>query len=101
MAEKIYKEKIKKILISRTDNIGDVILTLPLISECKSYFTSAKLVLLTKSVVKDLLMGYEDIDEFIFIDDFKIILVYSKNNGLSVLILFFSLPRLSLAVIFF
>ncbi len=102
MAEKIYKEKIKKILISRTDNIGDVILTLPLISECKSYFTSAKLVLLTKSVVKDLLMGYEDIDEFIFIDDFKNnIGLFKKIRSECFDIVFSVYPRLSLAVIFF
>lgn len=65
------KDEIKKILISRTDNIGDIILTLPLISECRRLFRNSRITFLTNSVIKDLLEGYEGIDEFIYYDELQ------------------------------
>lgn len=60
--------KIKKILITRTDKLGDVILTLPLISETKRIFNYANVYFLVNSFVNDLLKNYEDIDELNFYD---------------------------------
>lgn len=70
MAERIDKSLIKNILVTRTDKLGDVILTLPLISELRRIFSDAKISFLVQSFLKDLLSGYEDIDELIFIDDY-------------------------------
>jgi len=70
MSEKIDKSKIKNILVTRTDKLGDVILTLPLISEVRRIFPDAKISFLIQSFLNDLLLGYEDIDELIFIDKY-------------------------------
>ena len=67
---KIDPGSVKKIIIARTDRIGDVILTLPLVSEARRIFPKAKIYFLVSSYVKDLLNGYEDIDELLFIQDY-------------------------------
>lgn len=70
MTEKIDKSAIKNILVTRTDKLGDVILTLPLISEIKRIFPDANISFLVQSFLNDLLLGYEDIDELLFIDKY-------------------------------
>ena len=60
----------QNILVSRTDKIGDIILTLPLISEIKRIYPDSKVTFLIRKIMKDLLQGYEGIDDFMFIDDF-------------------------------
>ncbi|MBS1494899.1 MAG: glycosyltransferase family 9 protein [Bacteroidetes bacterium] len=63
------KENIKKIVVSRTDNLGDVILTLPLITQIKKNFPDASVTFLVKKYVHDLIKDYPGINEFAFIDD--------------------------------
>ncbi len=63
------KDDIKKIIVSRTDNLGDVILTLPLITQIKKNFPKATITFLVKKYVYDLIKNYPSIDEFVFIDD--------------------------------
>lgn len=63
------KELIKKIIVSRTDNLGDVILTLPLLTQIKKNFPDSKLTFLIKKYVYDLIKDYPGIDEFVFTDD--------------------------------
>lgn len=65
------KDEIKKIIVSRTDNLGDVILTLPLITQIKKSFPQASVTFLVKKYVYDLIKEYPGIDEFLFIDDFE------------------------------
>ncbi|MCX7834214.1 MAG: glycosyltransferase family 9 protein [Ignavibacteria bacterium] len=102
MLSKVNLQKIRKVLISRTDNIGDIILTLPLISECKSYFKNVKIVFLTRNVIADLLKGYEDIDDFIFLDEYKSYYELLKKIRLEKFdIVFSAYPRFELALIFF
>lgn len=67
----IDKDEIKKIIVSRTDNLGDVILTLPLITQIKKNFPKASITFLVKKYVYDLIKDYPGIDEFTFIDDLK------------------------------
>lgn len=64
-----YNEDIKKIIVSRTDNLGDVILTLPLITQIKKYFPKAEITFLVKKYVYDLVKDYPGINSFAFIDD--------------------------------
>ena len=45
----------KKILISRTDNLGDVLLTLPMVYMCKQLFPQSKISFLGKSYTRPLL----------------------------------------------
>jgi ADP-heptose:LPS heptosyltransferase len=63
------KDSVKKIVVARTDNLGDVILTLPLITQIKKNFPEASITFLVKKYVHDLIKDYPGIDEFAFIDD--------------------------------
>lgn len=63
------KDDVKKIIVSRTDNLGDVILTLPLITQIKKNFPKASVTFLVKKYVYNLIKDYPGIDEFAFIDD--------------------------------
>lgn len=77
-------ENIKRIIVSRTDNLGDVILTLPLITQIKKNFPKAKLTFLVKKYVHDLIKDYPGIDDFAFIDDlndsFKLRKYFKQGN---------------------
>ena len=65
----INKDDVHSIIITRTDRLGDVILTLPLITEVKKIFKNAKVIFFVKKYTKELLTGYDGIDEIITEDD--------------------------------
>ena len=65
----VNKTNIKRIIISRTDAIGDVILTLPLCGIIKKYLPSAQLIFLGKAYTKPVIACCEHIDEFIDADE--------------------------------
>ena len=55
----------KHILISRTDSIGDVILTLPLCAAIKELYPHCKLTFLGKTYTKDVISSFESVDDFL------------------------------------
>lgn len=55
----------KKIIISRTDNIGDVVLTLPIAGYLKQLFVGCHIVFVGKSYTKAIIKASEYINEFI------------------------------------
>ena len=55
----------EKILVVQTSYLGDVVLTIPLLSELKRRFPESELVVLCTPQAKDLLEGNLDIDEII------------------------------------
>ena len=57
------------ILISRTDSIGDVVLTLPLAGIIKQYIPNSKVVFLGRNYTKEVIALSEHVDEFISYDD--------------------------------
>ena len=61
--------KPNKILISRTDSIGDVILTLPMAGILKKRFPNVSIVFLGKNYTKSIIETSEHIDEFLSLDD--------------------------------
>ena len=67
----IDKKKVKNILITRTDRLGDVILTLPLIAETKKVFRNSKIFFLVKKYVKEIVSDYYCIDTLIVEDEMK------------------------------
>ncbi|MBO9700182.1 MAG: glycosyltransferase family 9 protein [Sporocytophaga sp.] len=71
----------KNILISRTDNLGDVVLTFPLAAYLKQRFPDSMILFLGKKYTADLIKACNSIDEFIsresLIDDPS--LLKSKN----------------------
>ena len=58
------------IIISRTDSIGDVILTLPMAKIIKNYFPKIKITFLGSSYTKPVIEACADVDEFIDMNDF-------------------------------
>lgn len=55
----------KRIIISRTDSIGDVILTLPLAGILKKYFPDLHIIFLGSSYTRDVINCCDFVDEFI------------------------------------
>lgn len=68
------KDKIKKILIIRTDRIGDVICSLPTVRALKENFPESLICFLTTSYTEDLVSENKDIDE---------IIVYERKASIS------------------
>ncbi|WP_186646001.1 glycosyltransferase family 9 protein [Fluviispira vulneris] len=68
------EDSYKRILLSRTDNIGDVILTLPMAGIIKSQIPNTKILFLGKKYTKPIIDCCEFIDEFYDWDEVK------KNN---------------------
>ncbi|MFN5633067.1 MAG: glycosyltransferase family 9 protein [Flavobacteriia bacterium] len=56
---------IQRIIISRTDSIGDVILTLPMCAWLKSQFPNCTVIFLGKSYTKPVVDCYSAVDEFV------------------------------------
>lgn len=55
----------QKIIISRTDKIGDVILTLPMAGVIKAHFPSAQIFFLGRKLVRPIIETSKNIDKFI------------------------------------
>ena len=60
-----------KIILSRTDNLGDVILTLPMAGVLKQHFPGVHIVFLGKSYTRPLIDACEFVDEFLNWDELK------------------------------
>jgi heptosyltransferase-3 len=65
MSKSILKKDNPTIIISRTDNIGDVVLTLPLAKYIRLKYPRAKILFLAKSYLKPLIESCENIDGFL------------------------------------
>lgn len=64
------QQKISNILISRTDSIGDVVLTLPLAGMLKQFLPGVKIGFLGKKYTAPVINACEFVDSFIDVDDF-------------------------------
>jgi glycosyltransferase involved in cell wall biosynthesis len=62
---------ISKIIVSRTDAIGDVVLTLPMCGILKSQFPDLRIAFFGRSYTKDVIDACEHIDEFLNYDEFE------------------------------
>lgn len=56
------------ILITRTDNIGDVILTFPVAAKLKEFYPDAKITMLARNYTEDIIKRCQDIDAFLSIE---------------------------------
>ena len=68
---KITDLKDKRVIISRTDSIGDVLLTLPMCAWIKSHYPTATILFLGKGYTKSVVECYDLVDEFIDWKDFE------------------------------
>ena len=64
-------QNIKKIIVSRTDKLGDTILTLPLISKLKEIFPDSKIDFLISKTNSGLFKDYPGINSLVLYDEFK------------------------------
>jgi len=64
--------KMKRILITRTDRIGDVVLSLPAIKAARLVFPSAHIAVMVQPRIPDILKGNPYIDEIIVYDKKKL-----------------------------
>jgi heptosyltransferase-3 len=62
-------KKIKRILISRTDNLGDVVLTFPMIGLLKRKYPDIQIYFLGKTYTKDLIELNNNLREFLNYDE--------------------------------
>jgi heptosyltransferase III len=60
-----------RIIISRTDSIGDVVLTLPMAGYIKKYFPQVTVIFLGRTYTSDVVSLSEHVDEFINYDDIE------------------------------
>lgn len=60
-----------KILISRTDSIGDVILTLPICDWIKEHFPNSEIYFLARNYTKAIVESYSQIDHFMAWDEIE------------------------------
>ena len=73
---------IKKIIISRSDAIGDVLLTLPVCGIIKKYYPEVKIVFLGRTYTESIIACCEHVDEFLNADT---LLKLSNNEAIKVL----------------
>ena len=69
--KKMVESSPKRIVISRTDSIGDVILTLPLAGILKKKFPDSKIIFLGNSYTEAIVRVSVYVDEFINWDELK------------------------------
>ena len=62
-------KKISRILISRTDNLGDVVLTFPMIGILKKYYPQLQIYFLGKTYTKDLIELNTNLRDFLNYDE--------------------------------
>ncbi len=62
---------LKTFIISRTDAIGDVVLTLPVAGVLRSLYPSARIIFLGRSYTKEIIKACEHIDEFLNWDELE------------------------------
>ena len=78
----IDKVKIKTIAVSRTDNIGDVILTLPVCGVLKQEFPNAKIIFIGKVYTDPIISCSDHVDGFINWDNLKELSLDDQANEL-------------------
>ena len=69
-----------RIIISRTDSIGDVVLTLPLCAWLRTKFPEAKLTFLGKNYTRDIVSCFDSIDEFISLEEIEQLPITGRFN---------------------
>ncbi|MDP1678004.1 MAG: glycosyltransferase family 9 protein [Bacteroidota bacterium] len=96
------RQSIKKILLIRTDRIGDVVLSLPMLPLLKKEFPSASISVMVRSYTKELVETHTDVSEVMLWDENNSLLDYvkvlkEKDFDLAIL----PYPRFNLALITF
>ncbi len=95
-------DTVKKILLIRTDRIGDVVLSLPMLPVLKKHYPNAFISVMVRSYTKELVEHHSCVDETIIWDESKSVQEYVKllkRERYDIAILPY--PRFNLALITF
>ena len=65
----MIQEKYHRFLIVRTDRMGDVILSTPVLTAIKQSYPHAETTMLIRDYTKDLISGHPDLDNYLIDDD--------------------------------
>jgi len=68
MIKRFRIEDVKKIVILRTDRIGEVLLSTPVIEALKEHFTQAQITFVTSTYARDILSFRDDLEEVLTFD---------------------------------
>ena len=90
---------LKRIIISRTDSIGDVVLTLPLCAWLREKFPDAQLTFLGKNYTRDVVTCFDCVDEFISIEEIEELPVMNRLNFIKSDIFIHVFPNKELAAL--
>ncbi len=95
--------EIRRILVVRTDRIGDVVLTLPMLDILRLNYPDAYIAMLVREYTADLARNTDNVDEVILYDKngklipfFEILDIFRKRKFD---VVFFAFPRMRLAVL--
>ncbi len=96
------RKSIKKILLIRTDRIGDVVLSLPMLPLLKKEFPNASITIMVRSYTRELVEAHSDVSAVMLWDEKNSLLDYvkvlkEKHFDLAIL----PYPRFNLALISF
>lgn len=87
-----------RIIISRTDSIGDVVLTLPLCAWLREKFPEVKLTFLGRNYTRDVVACFDCVDEFISLEEIEALPVINRLNFINSDAFIHVFPRNELAV---
>jgi len=91
-----------KIILSRTDSIGDVVLTLPMAGVLKWHFPACKIYFLGRTYTKEIILLSKHVDEFINYDEIIALNVkeqVEKIKAISADIFLHVLPKKEIAIL--
>jgi heptosyltransferase-3 len=95
--------EIKRILVVRTDRIGDVVLTLPMVDILRMNFPDASIAMMTKRYTSDLAKNSENVDDVILYDDETGLVPFFKMlyiiRGKQFDVAFVAYPRMRIALL--
>jgi heptosyltransferase III len=85
----------QNIIISRTDSIGDVVLTLPMAAVLKQHFPGITIGFMGKNYTRPVIEACKYVDEFIDVDDFMQNKVLLKGQAPQCIVHVFPLSRIA------
>lgn len=91
------EEPIKRIIVSRTDSIGDVVLTLPFCVKLKSIYPEAALVYLCKAYTSSVVACFSPVDEILLLEDLESMNRVERKQALSADIILHVFPHPKIA----
>ena len=88
-----------RIIISRTDSIGDVVLTLPICAWLKEKYPATKIVFLGKNYTRDVIASNDSVDEFISLEELNSLPLLERINRIKADVILHVFPNKEIAAL--